>query len=129
MSDEHHDYSEIYTPSNEDPAAGAKWEDMETGHTSMSGSAGRTGSGDSGLISASGPRPPVPPIHRCPSWEDRIYQVATDGLPTVDGSVVLGAHIDSRNNNGTPARTPIRGGYGCDISVPVYATVKGVRFR
>ncbi|CAG9859770.1 unnamed protein product [Phyllotreta striolata] len=56
------------------------------------------------------PRAPTPPIHRFPSWEDRIYQVAADGL-TLTGT--------------TPSDLgPEQAGYQ-DIPVPVYATVKG----
>ncbi|XP_018571697.1 uncharacterized protein CG43867 isoform X3 [Anoplophora glabripennis] len=56
------------------------------------------------------PRAPTPPIHRFPSWEDRIYQVAADGL-TLTGT--------------TPSDIgPEQAGYQ-DIPVPVYATVKG----
>lgn len=56
------------------------------------------------------PRAPTPPLHRFPSWEDRIYQVAADGL-TLTGT--------------TPSDLgPEQAGYQ-DIPVPVYATVKG----
>ncbi|XP_065158383.1 uncharacterized protein CG43867-like isoform X5 [Atheta coriaria] len=56
------------------------------------------------------PRAPTPPLHRFPSWEDRIYQVAADGL-TLTGT--------------TPSDVgPEQAGYQ-DIPVPVYATVKG----
>ncbi|XP_018336737.1 uncharacterized protein CG43867 isoform X2 [Agrilus planipennis] len=56
------------------------------------------------------PRAPTPPLHRFPSWEDRIYQVAADGL-TLTGT--------------TPSDMgPEQAGYQ-DIPVPVYATVKG----
>ncbi|VEN50034.1 unnamed protein product [Callosobruchus maculatus] len=56
------------------------------------------------------PRAPTPPMHRFPSWEDRIYQVAADGL-TLTGT--------------TPSDLgPEQAGYQ-DIPVPVYATVKG----
>ncbi|KAL1138524.1 hypothetical protein AAG570_008587 [Ranatra chinensis] len=61
-------------------------------------------------------KPPTPPLHRFPSWESRIYQVASEGLaphPTPDSS-----------NNNTAGRLHTSHGY-CDISVPVYATVKG----
>ncbi|XP_014285092.1 uncharacterized protein CG43867 isoform X4 [Halyomorpha halys] len=62
-------------------------------------------------------KPPTPPLHRFPSWESRIYQVASEGLaphPTPDSS----------NNNTASSRIHCSHGY-CDISVPVYATVKG----
>ncbi|XP_024084536.1 uncharacterized protein CG43867 isoform X3 [Cimex lectularius] len=61
-------------------------------------------------------KPPTPPLHRFPSWESRIYQVANEGLaphPTPDSS-----------NNNTATRLHVSQGY-CEISVPVYATVKG----
>ena len=62
-------------------------------------------------------RPPPRPIHRYPSWEDRIYQVASEGMRDATGG---GDQIDSKNNNAA------ENGYGSDINVPVYATVKGV---
>ena len=133
MSDEHHDYSEIYTPSRE--VSGLAWAGASDRPESMSGSSSvRTGSGDSGLSGGShclnpGPLPPPPPIHKYPSWEDRIYQVASHGLSQTS-EVVLGAQIDSRNNNNNslpPSHQHLApGGYGADINVPVYATVKGV---
>ncbi|XP_074025916.1 uncharacterized protein CG43867 isoform X5 [Leptinotarsa decemlineata] len=56
------------------------------------------------------PRAPTPPLHRFPSWEDRIYQVAADGL-TLTGT--------------TPSDLgPEQAGYQ-DIPVPVYTNVKG----
>ena len=58
--------------------------------------------------------PPPPPMHRYPSWEHRIYQVASEGIQEQDSS-----KFDSKNNNG-------ESGFGSDINVPVYATVKGV---
>ena len=41
---------------------------------------------------------------------------------------MIGAQIDSRNNNNLP-HGQLAGGYGTDINVPVYATVKGVSWR
>ncbi len=61
------------------------------------------------------PQPPPPPMHRYPSWENRIYQVASEGIQELD-SARFG---DSKNNNG-------ESGFGSDINVPVYATVQGV---
>eukprot|EP00095_Tigriopus_kingsejongensis_P006145 maker-scaffold730_size105374-snap-gene-0.17 protein:Tk06145 transcript:maker-scaffold730_size105374-snap-gene-0.17-mRNA-1 annotation:"AGAP001935-PA" len=124
MSDELHDYSEIYTPSNDDDKLGA-WPDAESMSTADS-SGGRTGSGDSGLTGLSGgtgtdvdhDRPPPRPLHRCPSWENRIYEVAKEG--------VSGDQIDSKNNNENRNSALFSGGYGSEINVPVYASVKGV---
>ena len=47
-----------------------------------------------------------------------VLQVASDGLS------VIGAEIDSSNNNA--ASYQLSSGYGHDVNVPVYATVKGV---
>jgi hypothetical protein len=115
MSDEVHDYSEIYTPSADVVKV---MEDVTASTTSMSADSSRSieGRTDSGLSG----QPPPPPLHRYPSWEDRIYQVASEGMK----DVVIGAQIDTRNNNGEAMS--LRGGYGSDINVPVYATVKGV---
>ncbi|CAN7994750.1 unnamed protein product, partial [Ixodes pacificus] len=52
--EEHHDYAEIYTPSRE-------LADFEG-------------------CPRSGGRPPTPPLHRFPSWESRIYEVAVNGI-------------------------------------------------
>lgn len=61
------------------------------------------------------PKPPTPPLHRFPSWESRIYQVANEGLASSQ------AHAEPTNNN----QHSTSQGYK-EISVPVYATVKGV---
>lgn len=92
-SDITHDYAEIYTPSREK----LPWDKSN--------------------------KPPTPPLHRFPSWESRIYQVANEGLSTAPTS-----QIDPTTTNVTtihPTRVVTSQGY-CDISVPVYATVKGV---
>ena len=57
--------------------------------------------------------PPPRPLHRYPSWENRIYQVASEGMKD---AISGGESIDTTNNNS----------YRSDINVPVYATVKGV---
>jgi hypothetical protein len=59
-------------------------------------------------------KPPTPPLHRFPSWESRIYQVANEGL-----SVASGNEEDDVNRTVTSSQ-----GY-CDINVPVYTIVKG----
>ncbi|CAB4060294.1 unnamed protein product [Lepeophtheirus salmonis] len=65
-----------------------------------SSSGGRTGSGDSGLTGLS----PTSSASssRFPSWEDRIYQVASEGL-TVNSEAKMNFQ---------------RGAFGCDINVP-----------
>jgi hypothetical protein len=91
MSNENHDYAEIYTPSQEEPAVWAPPQvaaplpiaapckpPSQERMSASSSAATRTGSGDSGLSGpsqAATPAAPPPPLHKYPSWEDRIYQV------------------------------------------------------
>jgi hypothetical protein len=96
-SDITHDYAEIYTPSREK----LPWDKSNN-------------------------KPPTPPLHRFPSWESRIYQVANEGLSTVPTSQVEPTIAAAANSTAVhPTRVVTSQGY-CDISVPVYATVKGV---
>ncbi|XP_050441281.1 uncharacterized protein CG43867 isoform X2 [Adelges cooleyi] len=85
-SDIAHDYAEIYTPSRET----LPWDKTN--------------------------KPPTPPLHRFPSWESRIYQVANEGLSTAPAG-----HVEPNVNQTRGVNSQ---GY-CNISVPVYATVKG----
>lgn len=80
----------------------------------------RTGSGDSGLTGLSNgtDHPPPLPVHRYPSWEDRIYQVASEGLNDHTNS-------DNGKNNNDEKRNSFL--YGDELSIPVYASVQGVR--
>ncbi|XP_011879403.1 PREDICTED: uncharacterized protein CG43867 isoform X1 [Vollenhovia emeryi] len=101
-----HDYAEIYTPSRE----GMNW-----------------------LQGEQGPRPPTPPLHRFPSWEAKIYQVADGGLgigpPTNEESApstMTTTTSSSKHSQATGHNLTAHNSQGyCDISVPVYATVKG----
>ncbi|KAG0727576.1 hypothetical protein GWK47_034334 [Chionoecetes opilio] len=90
--DEIHDYSEIYTPS-QDPTA---W--------------------PAAAAETNGEKPPTPPLHRFPSWESRIYQVAQEGLSGSGGA--------GPGEAGGRIRTSGLGSYP-EIHVPVYAAVKG----
>ncbi|XP_014300264.1 uncharacterized protein CG43867 isoform X4 [Microplitis demolitor] len=105
-----HDYAEIYTPSRED----INWVNQSGG--------------------TAAPRPPTPPLHRFPSWEAKIYQVAdgglgigpptnedTSGIPSSTSNTTSSKHSHTAGHNLTTHNSQ---GY-CDISVPVYATVKG----
>lgn len=107
-----HDYAEIYTPSREKAPT---W--LKSGPPSGGSS---TTTSDS-VAELGTPRPPTPPLHRFPSWEAKIYQVANDGLAPGDDS----QDQDSLRMQTSRAQQTASGGY-CDISVPVYATVKGV---
>ncbi|XP_044728527.1 uncharacterized protein CG43867 isoform X4 [Chrysoperla carnea] len=118
-----HDYAEIYTPNREKTPG---WIRDPSSHCD-----GSTSSTNSGSISelASIPKPPTPPLHRFPSWEAKIYQVAAEGLQ-LTGSSTQSTEVLTQHQNGTVVAGASRiqqtasGGY-CDISVPVYATVKG----
>nr|CAD7446613.1 unnamed protein product [Timema bartmani] len=117
-----HDYAEIYTPSRER----TPWLHTTNNHREVShgGSTSSTNSGSDGACCSG--RPPTPPLHRFPSWESRIYQVAADGLQVAGPQ----QQADSANNNGRSAGAHGHSSAGyCDISVPVYATVKGVSFN
>lgn len=92
-SDIAHDYAEIYTPSREK----LPWDKSN--------------------------KPPTPPLHRFPSWESRIYQVANEGLTAVPASSQAEPPTGAAAH---PARVQVTSQGYCDISVPVYATVKGV---
>ncbi|KAB7506302.1 Uncharacterized protein Anas_04819 [Armadillidium nasatum] len=87
VKDEVHDYSEIYTPNNELPPWGE---------------------------GAPFDKPPTPPLHRFPSWESRIYQVAQKGLSVADLGTDDRLHRHSTGLGSYP-----------EIHVPVYAAVKG----
>lgn len=113
-SDPSHDYAEIYTPSCDKQSVWVK----DSGPSSDISSTFTSDMGNA-------PRAPTPPLHRFPSWEAKIYQVASDGLTSGENSKretsnTLGGSIDGKRGQRTAS-----GGY-CDINVPVYATVKGV---
>ncbi|KAM7350172.1 uncharacterized protein CG43867 isoform 4-T5 [Cochliomyia hominivorax] len=165
-TDTAHDYAEIYTPSCEKMPAWMK------NNPALMASGGNSSTTTTTSEMGGVPRPPTPPLHRFPSWEAKIYQVANDGLAGVsseNGGTLEGhgqqtqppppdiqestnsaanSHSNTLNNathshqgRHTPASMPdaiapgtpqlpsrqqqtASGGF-CDISVPVYATVKG----
>lgn len=113
-SDATHDYAEIYTPSRENVPV---WNKNPSSAESSTPS-------DSVGCESEQPRPPTPPMHRFPSWEAKIYQVANDGLAGDGESKTQ----ESTCNSGSLNRGQILSDGYCDINVPVYATVKGVSF-
>lgn len=121
-ADPMHDYAEIYTPSREKQPIWLKDSGPASDVCTSSTFA-------SDLLNAT--RAPTPPLHRFPSWEAKIYQVASDGLEASDTSNANDkdtSHntLDSSTDGGhSRAQRTASGGY-CDIPVPVYATVKGV---
>lgn len=114
-----HDYAEIYTPSKEVQSSWMK----ESNISEASNNCTSETASESTI-----PRAPTPPLHRFPSWEAKIYQVANDGLTTAENSEYQEKDsTGTGNNTGTPSRSQQTGSRGyCDINVPVYATVKGV---
>nr|XP_042909382.1 uncharacterized protein CG43867 [Parasteatoda tepidariorum] len=95
-SNDLHDYAEIYTPSKEMIV---------------------------GLDSDMDIRPPTPPLHRFPSWESRIYEVAMNGISlsrdALHSCPMIPSHKPKKNQDSymTDSFT--------DMSIPVYAMVKG----
>ncbi|KAH8419915.1 hypothetical protein KR009_003841 [Drosophila setifemur] len=168
-TDTAHDYAEIYTPSCEKLPAWMK------NNPALMASGGNSSTTTTTTSEFGVPRPPTPPLHRFPSWEAKIYQVANDGLAgtgtetsTAESSAsqepdvqegtgtgsgtgttstlsngrrhghgtATGTGTGTGDGHGTLSSTPgtplppsrqqqtASGGF-CDISVPVYATVKG----
>ncbi|XP_053608641.1 uncharacterized protein CG43867 isoform X3 [Plodia interpunctella] len=126
-----HDYAEIYTPSRERTPAWAtgavsvvvQGQGQGQGQGPGQGQGQGQGQGRSRGGSSTGdscaddaPRPPTPPLHRFPSWEAKIYQVADDGLQQ--------SVEEELSPPPCPRPLPDSTSYQ-DISVPVYATVKG----
>lgn len=112
-SDPTHDYAEIYTPSLE----------KQPNWLKDSGPSSDVSSTFASDINA--PRAPTPPLHRFPSWEAKIYQVASDGLTSGENSNRGTSNTLDDSSEKNRAQRTASGGY-CDINVPVYATVKGV---
>lgn len=133
-----HDYAEIYTPSREKlpPWMKNNPQFLPSGGNSSTTTTTTTSDLVGDATAATAARPPTPPLHRFPSWEAKIYQVANDGLAAGEdadgqesttasaGGVGGGGTVPGSNANNRGAQTA-SGGF-CDISVPVYATVKGV---
>ncbi|XP_059044830.1 uncharacterized protein CG43867 isoform X3 [Achroia grisella] len=105
-----HDYAEIYTPSRERTPA---WQGP-INVVVQGNSRGGSSTGDSSTSEQ--PRPPTPPLHRFPSWEAKIYQVADDGLQQSVEEELSPPPCPRPMHESTSYQ---------DISVPVYATVKG----
>ncbi|CAG2107228.1 unnamed protein product [Medioppia subpectinata] len=100
-ANEVHDYSDIYTPTNETKTSLNHFE--------------------------SNVRPPTPPLHRCPSWESRIYRIASTGIPSASSANSTPNHsirqLLKASNHCTQQLSPktILNEY----NVPVFATIKG----
>jgi hypothetical protein len=111
-----HDYAEIYTPSVEKKPLDSWSKTLP----SCCSSSPPTSTAD--YVSA---KAPTPPLHRFPSWEAKIYEVANDGLAKTGRDEENNPQDrDSTNVDSLPRIQATLSGY-CDINIPVYATVKG----
>lgn len=129
-----HDYAEIYTPSQEKLPQWLQNElsTIKTTTSIGSGTLGSTASRGTGASDDSNidlGRPPTPPLHRFPSWEAKIYQVANNALVSneTDSQEVMGGPTNGAGSGHSSQNNTMSAGY-CDINVPVYATVKGVSY-
>ncbi|KAM4772471.1 pleckstrin homology domain-containing family H member 2 [Rhinophrynus dorsalis] len=69
-------------------------------------------------------KPPTPPLHRFPSWENRIYAIAKSGIRMSEVTV------DSVNKMGSTVNSPATSGIYTSLiyknmTTPVYTTLKG----
>ncbi|GFY66838.1 uncharacterized protein CG43867 [Trichonephila inaurata madagascariensis] len=110
--DELHDYAEIYTPNKECSDFYTDNDECESVITDD-------------LVSSAG-KPPTPPLHRFPSWESRIYDVAVNGI-NMSSEVIEIPVNDSSNNNESKTSNDANNSNAAftELSIPVYATVKG----
>ncbi|XP_041866886.1 pleckstrin homology domain-containing family H member 2 [Melanotaenia boesemani] len=75
--------------------------------------------------SASGSKPPTPPLHRLPSWESRIYAVAKSGIRLSDTSCSDLASKDTTLQSSYPAFIMYTSLIYKNMTTPVYTTLKG----
>lgn len=122
ISSEVHDYAEIYTPSKERVPWNGSTRHSTSHPGSLAGSANEDFHDDS--------KPPTPPLHRFPSWESRIYQAAAEGFSVTEqppSITSLAPPCGGGHRSHHTHRLSATGSVGYqDISIPVYATVKGV---
>lgn len=120
-----HDYAEIYTPSVEKKPLDSWTKTLP----SCCSSSPPTSTSATEFMS----KPPTPPLHRFPSWEAKIYEVANDGLASAGGddsdqdlSITNVDSLPRRNHNHHHHNhtAAVARGFS-DINIPVYATVKG----
>ncbi|GIY83075.1 uncharacterized protein CG43867 [Caerostris darwini] len=107
--DELHDYAEIYTPNKE--CSDFYTDNDECVTDDMESNPGK---------------PPTPPLHRFPSWESKIYDVAVNGI-NMSSEISPVPINDSSNNNQSKTLNDASHSNAAftELSIPVYATVKG----
>uniref|UniRef100_G1SDL1 Pleckstrin homology, MyTH4 and FERM domain containing H1 n=1 Tax=Oryctolagus cuniculus TaxID=9986 RepID=G1SDL1_RABIT len=72
-----------------------------------------------------GSTPPTPPLHRFPSWESRIYAVATSGMQLSDVSPRSNAACCASSPPALTSPGPFCGLVYKNVTVPVYTALKG----
>ncbi|XP_021103134.1 pleckstrin homology domain-containing family H member 1 isoform X4 [Heterocephalus glaber] len=72
-----------------------------------------------------GNKPPTPPLHRFPSWESRIYAVATSGMQVSDVSPQSNAAGCASSPPALVCPGPFSGLTYKNVPVPVYTALKG----
>ncbi|XP_054987136.1 pleckstrin homology domain-containing family H member 1 [Sorex araneus] len=72
-----------------------------------------------------GNKPPTPPLHRFPSWESRIYAVATSGLQLSDVSSRSNVTCCASRPPALASPGPFSGLVYKSVTVPVYTALKG----
>ncbi|XP_076978910.1 pleckstrin homology domain-containing family H member 1 isoform X2 [Tamandua tetradactyla] len=72
-----------------------------------------------------GNKPPTPPLHRFPSWESRIYAVATSGMRLSDTSPRSHVSCCASSPPALASPGPFSGLVYKNVTVPVYTALKG----
>ncbi|XP_037688397.1 pleckstrin homology domain-containing family H member 1 isoform X2 [Choloepus didactylus] len=72
-----------------------------------------------------GNKPPTPPLHRFPSWESRIYAVATSGMQLSDASPRSNVSCCASSPPALASPGPFSGLIYKNVTVPVYTALKG----
>ncbi|KAM6201112.1 pleckstrin homology domain-containing family H member 1 [Rhynchocyon petersi] len=72
-----------------------------------------------------GNKPPTPPLHRFPSWESRIYAVATSGMQLSDSTPRSNTANCASSPPALASLGPFSGLVYKNITVPVYTALKG----
>uniref|UniRef100_A0A8C0WB43 Pleckstrin homology domain-containing family H member 1 n=1 Tax=Castor canadensis TaxID=51338 RepID=A0A8C0WB43_CASCN len=72
-----------------------------------------------------GSKPPTPPLHRFPSWESRIYAVATSGMQLSEVSPRSNAACCASSPPALASSGSFSGLVYKNVTVPVYTALKG----
>ncbi|XP_006873113.1 PREDICTED: pleckstrin homology domain-containing family H member 1 [Chrysochloris asiatica] len=70
-------------------------------------------------------KPPTPPLHRFPSWESRIYAVATSGMQLSDAAPRSNAASCISSPSAHASLGPFSGLVYKNVTVPVYTALRG----